>query len=451
LRYSAGGQFRPTAADSDVQAANEEAAARLSAWEAAARLADGRLTCETLARSCLARIEQREAAVGAWQCFDADRILANAKALDRGPRHGPLHGLPIGVKDVIDTRDLPTELGSPIYHGRRPAEDADCVARARAAGALVFGKTVTTEFADWYAGKTRNPLNPSRTPGGSSSGSAAAVADWMVPLAFGTQTGGSVNRPASFCGVVGYKPSYRQHSLSGVRSLAPSMDTLGFFGRTVACVDLFSSALAGGHPAPAPDAETAPSFGVWRMAWQAEKVSRAAWQTLDHAIACATAAGAEIEELRFPAQFDPLIDLQVSLYDYERARALRPEWETSPALLSEPLREGIERGLGISDAEADRYRTELAQLRIRFADIVADVDAVLTPAATGEAPEGLSDTGNPLFSKPFTVLYGPAVSVPCWHGPAGLPIGVQVAGAFGEDRRTLAAAAWLERAITARA
>ena len=433
-----------------MQTANHKAPERLSAWEAAARLADGRLTCEALARSCLARIEQREPEVGAWQYFEADRILADAKALDRGPRRGPLHGLPVGVKDVIDTRDLPTELGSPIYRGRRPAEDADCVARAKAAGALVFGKTVTTEFADWYAGKTRNPLDPSRTPGGSSSGSAAAVADWMVPLAFGTQTGGSVNRPASFCGIVGYKPTYRQHSLSGVRSLAPSMDTLGFFGRTVACVDLFSSALVGGHPAPPPDAETTPSFGVWRMPWQAASVGSAAWQTIDHAIACATAAGAEMEELRFPAQFDPLIDLQVSLYDYERARALRREWETSPALLSEPLRQGIERGLAISDADADRYRAKLAQLRIRFADIVADVDAVLTPAATGEAPEGLSDTGNPLFSKPFTVLYGPAISVPCGQGPGGLPIGVQVAGAFGEDRRTLAAAAWLEGVLAAR-
>src|SRR5579885_2458435 len=216
---------------------------RLSARDAARRIAAGTLTAEALMRACLERIQSREATVGAWAHIDPDHALAEARARDQSAQRGPLHGVPIGVKDIMDTADLPTGYGSRAYHGHRPGSDAACVALARAAGAVILGKTVTTEFAAMSPGKTRNPHDPAHTPGGSSSGSAAGVADFMMPLAFGTQTAGSIVRPASFCGVVGYKPSFGLVATAGVKPLAPSLDTIGGFARSVADVALFIAAL----------------------------------------------------------------------------------------------------------------------------------------------------------------------------------------------------------------
>lgn len=222
-----------------------DAANRLSALAAARLIARRELSCEQLVRACLERVQQREAVVGAWMQLDPEKVLEEARVLDSGALRGPLHGLPLGVKDLIDTRQYATAYGSPIYSGHRPPWDAACVARARAAGALVLGKTVTTEFATYHAGKTANPHHPGCTPGGSSSGSAAAVADFMVPLAYGTQTAGSVIRPAAFCGVVGYKPSYGLISRAGVKSLSESLDTLGVMAREVADAAFFAGVLAG--------------------------------------------------------------------------------------------------------------------------------------------------------------------------------------------------------------
>ena len=235
----------------------------LTAREAARRLAAREITAEQMARACLARIEERESTVGAWIHVDPDAVLAQARQLDAGPVRGPLHGLPIGVKDIIDTIDMPTCYGSAVYPGHRPAADAACVALARAAGALILGKTVSTEFAWFHPGKTANPRDPRCTPGGSSSGSAAAVADAMVPLAFGTQTAGSIVRPASYCGVVGYKPTYATLPRAGIKPLAESLDTLGVMARTPGDAALLVGILSGRALLPAPRAR-APRIALCR-------------------------------------------------------------------------------------------------------------------------------------------------------------------------------------------
>ena len=268
----------------------------LSACEAATRLAARDITAEAMARACLARIEERESTVRAWIHLDPDAVLAQARALDAGPVRGPLHGLPLGVKDIIDTADMPTGCGSPIYAAHRPRADAACVALAREAGALVLGKTVTTEFAWFFPGKTANPRDPSRTPGGSSSGSAAAVADQMVPFAFGTQTAGSVIRPASYCGVVGYKPTHGTVSRSGIKTLSESLDTLGVLARSAADAALLIGALSGRALLPAP-LSRAPKIALCRThEWPSAQPETVA--ALEHAAKSASTAGAQVGELR---------------------------------------------------------------------------------------------------------------------------------------------------------
>jgi len=294
----------------------------LSACEAAKLIADKKITSEALVRACLEQIERREAEVGAWQCLDRNAALGQARALDSGPHRGLLHGLPVGVKDLIDATDMPTTYGSPIYRNHRPAWDAACVAVTRAAGALILGKTVTTEFAVYHPGKTANPRNLQHTPGGSSSGSAAAVADSMAPLAFGTQTAGSIIRPAAFCGVVGYKPSFGLINRAGVKPLSDSLDTVGVFGRTVPDCALFVAALTGrANLLVREDVLEPPRIGICRT-YEWDQARQETISALEQAAKTLAPAGAVVRDVELPSAFAGLAAAQIDIMGYEAARAL---------------------------------------------------------------------------------------------------------------------------------
>jgi len=413
---------------------------RLSASAAARRLATREITAEQMARACLARIEEREAAVQAWIHIDPDAVLAEARRLDAGPVRGPLHGLPLGVKDLIDTADMPTGYGSPIYAGHRPRADAACVALARAAGALVLGKTVTTEFAWFHPGKTANPHNPAHTPGGSSSGSAAAVADCMVPLAFGTQTAGSIIRPASYCGIVGYKPTHGTLPRAGIKPLSDSLDTLGTLTRTVGDAALFVAALSGRDLAPRPLAQP-PRIGLCRTPeWTAAQPETAA--AMERAAAALERAGAKLRDIVLPPDYAQVTQAQIDIMNYEICAALACERLQHHEGLSEKLKQLLENAQQCDAPRYDAAQALVASCRGQLEDVFADADVLLAPSAPGEAPAGLAATGDPIFCRMWTVLHVPAINLPCALGPQGLPVGVQLIGRRGDDARALAVADW---------
>ena len=411
----------------------------LSATEALARMRAGELTSEALVAACLARIDARESAVGAWQHLDRDGALQAARAADRAAPRGLLHGIPVGIKDIIDTADMPTALGSPIYATRRPAWDAACVAAIRAAGGIVLGKTVTTEFAYFTPGKTRNPHDLERTPGGSSSGSAAAVADFMVPLALGTQTAGSVIRPATFCGVLGYKASFAEFTLAGVRPFAESLDTLGGFARDVADLVLLRAVLTGA-PVPASDASPLPALG-WCRTPQWDAAEACVRDTLLASVERLGRAGVGVREITLPPRFAALVDAQITINNYEAARNYRFEMERHRERLSERLRALIEAGTRTSYAAWVAARREVAQAQREWPAIAGDCAGVLVPAAVGEAPLAGAGTGDPLMSRIWTALGTPCLAVPVARGPHGLPVGVQLVAAVGDDELLLRAGA----------
>lgn len=421
----------------------------LTATEARRQLVAGHITSEQLTRACLEHIASRESAVGAWTHLAADAALARARELDRAPAQGLLHGIPIGVKDLIDTSDMPTAYGTAIYAGHQPAWDAPCVALARAAGAVVLGKTVTTELAYFTPGKTTNPRNLAHTPGGSSSGSAAAVADTMVPLAFGSQTAGSVIRPAAFCGVVGYKPGFGLLSRVGAKALSETLDTIGVLARSVPDAALFAAAASGRHELVigAPLAH-APRVGICRTYdWsRAQPETQAA---LALAIGKLGAMGVKLEEIELPPNFAGLVQAQLDIMTYEMARSLAYEWHAHRTRLSQRLQDLIAAGWAIP---RDRYDAAVAlahNCRHTTTEIFARVDVLLTPSAPGEAPRGLDATGDPLFNRVWTLLHTPCVHLPFTQGPNGLPVGLQAVGAIGADRHTLLCADYLLRGLTA--
>jgi len=419
----------------------------LSAVEAARRIAAGEITSEALVRACLERIATREGEVQAWQHLDREAALEQARAADAGPRRGLLHGVPVGVKDVIDTVDMPTAYGSPIYAGHCPAWDAACVALTRAAGGIVLGKTVTTEFASVHPGKTRNPRNPLHTPGGSSSGSAAGVADCMVPLAFGTQTGGSMIRPASFCGVVGYKPSFGLISGVGVKTLAISLDTIGTFGRTVPDAALLAAAVSGRSDLlVSQELSAGPRVGICRTyEW-----SRALPETvaaLEGAASRLGAAGAALRAIELPPDYAGLVRAQSDIMFFEETQSFAYERNRHWTQISERLRATIEAGLQIPPARYDAAQALARACRAALSGLFADCDVLLAPSAPGAAPAGLASTGDALFNRMWTLLRTPCVNIPVAAGANGLPVGLQVIGDFGSDAKTLAAAHWLHQAL----
>jgi len=413
-------------------------------------IAAGETTVEAGARDCLERIEAGEAALHAWVHVDAETVLAAARALDAVPAaaRGPLHGVPLGVKDIFDTHDMPTACGSPIYAGHRPATDAAPVAIARRCGMLPLGKLVTTEFAAWQPGPTVNPHDPTRTPGGSSSGSAAAVAAGMVPVAFATQTTGSIVRPAAFCGVVGYKPSQGTLPWVGVKAISESFDTVGVVTRTVADAALVVGALSG-RALRLPGEAPAPRLGIcltheWPAA-QPETV--ALFESLPGVL---ERAGARPRLVQLPDVFAGLVEAQHVIWTFEIARCLADEHQRSRGLIGDRLLQMLDAGSAMPLSEYDAARAHLRECRAALPAVLDGLDALVVPAAPGEAPP-VATTGDPVFNRAWSALGGPAIAVPAGIGPSGLPLGVQVVGLPGDDACALACAAHVEAALASAA
>ena len=416
----------------------------LSAAEAAARIRAGSLTSEALVAACLARIDARETTVGAWQHLDPRQAMEQARACDRCAPRGPLHGVPIGVKDIIDTVDMPTTLGSTIYAKRQPDWDAACVAAVRAAGAIVLGKTVSTEFAYFQPGKTRNPHNLLHTPGGSSSGSAAAVADCMVPMALGSQTAASVIRPAAFCGVYGYKASFGEFSLSGIRPFAESLDCLGLLARSVDDIVLLRAVLLGRPDAVDRSLPAAPKLALCRTAqWGlAEYQSQVA---IEGFVQRCRRAGASVSEIALPDHFAMLVDAQKTIMAYEAARNYIFETTRCAQHISDTFRALTDTGSKISRQAYLEARAAVSAAMSELRSITARVDAWIAPAAIGEAPLAESGTGDPVMSRMWTALHGPGLALPVGKGGAGLPLAVQLLALPGADDRLLQIGQWVSR------
>jgi Asp-tRNA(Asn)/Glu-tRNA(Gln) amidotransferase A subunit family amidase len=420
----------------------------LTATEVIRWMAQGKATSEQLVRACLERIEEREPVVRAWEYLNPEQVLAQARARDRHGPSGPLHGVPFAIKDIIDTFDMPTCYGSPIYAGNQPRNEAACVALGRAAGGVLMGKTVTTEFANKHPGKTTNPYDPTRTPGGSSSGSAAAVADYMVPLAIGTQTTASTIRPASFCGIIGYRPTYGELSCSGVRQCAGSLDTIGLYARSFDDIALYRDVLLGIPPEPLTnDLSSPPRIGFCRTPmWP--RLEAYTGPLLEQGVRRLARAGAQVKDVDLPPEFAEVEDAQRAISSFEFARNFAYEVLYHADRISAELRDGR-----IADGQRctlERYRQAralAAHCRMLLADVFADVDVLVTAAAAGEAPVGLHSTGNAAFSAIWTTMHVPAMSLPAFTGPRGLPIGVQVIGPAGADRQLMEAARWVYRHI----
>lgn len=422
----------------------------LSATAARAAMDAGKLDAETLIRACLARIDARQNVVNAWAALGRLEATNRAQALDRLSRQTPLHGIPLGVKDLVDTAALTTTYGSPIYRGHKPKKDAVCVKTLVAGGAVVLGKTVSTEFAYFSPGPTSNPHAPAHTPGGSSSGSAAAVADGQATIAIGTQTAGSVIRPAVYCGVAGYKGSNGWAPLDGVKPLSPTLDTLGFFARAVADFDLIRRAF-GAKPIPGlAEAATAPPPRIafcrtshWALADEDTK------RMFERVVVKLSKAGARIGQYDAPPEFDGLNDAQIAIMAKEATRALAGERERHADQLSDKLKDLLDRGDKVGVREETAAKALTTKCRNLLAQAFRDFDLILTPAATGAAPAGLDATGDPVFCRAWTLLGNPCLALPAGTAANGLPLGVQLVGRMGEDAETIRAAAWVEAALAA--
>ncbi|MGD9615840.1 MAG: amidase [Alphaproteobacteria bacterium] len=423
---------------------------RLSAAALARLIEAGELTAEIVVRSCLDRIRDRDPVVRAWAWLDPEQALDAARACDRSGGRGLLKGVPFGIKDIFDTPDMPSGYGSPIYTGCRPSFDASAASLPRAAGAVLIGKTVTTEFANRHPGPTGHPKNPMHTPGGSSSGSATAVADFMVPLAIGTQTGGSVIRPAAYCGVVGFKPSFGLFPPAGMHPNTESLDTVGTMARSVEDTALFRAALMAVPYEPPHMPERPPRLALCRtMHWdRAEKEGRV---VLEDAAARLRTAGAEVIESELPAACADISETQRRHSAYEAPRVHAPELRRHAALLSGDLIDGkIAEGRELRLDDFRRAWRRADEARRAANDWAGGFDAILTLPAPGQAPKGLGSTGSAVFNALWTVLYMPCLTLPAGEGPDELPVGIQLVGGRHDDARLLDVGLWVERALGAR-
>ena len=451
-------------AEARARPAAPEALLGLGALALRDRLASGALRAVDLARACLERTRAVEPGVRAWAWLEEAHVMAEAERLDRlratGRPIGPLHGLPVGVKDVIDTRGIPTANGTPIDAGRVPQDDAAVVARLRAAGAYVFGKTATTELAFLHPGPTTNPHDPARTPGGSSQGSAAAVAAGMVPLALGTQTGGSVIRPAAYCGIVGYKPSFGAIPRTGVLPQSGTLDTMGAFPRDVAGAAMLAEALWGHDPAdPATEPTAPPRLLSTGLADPPVRPGFALARDLPGA-GVGPEMGAAMDELlahlgedafavTLPEAFAEGLAARETINLAEMAKLYHGYERRGDARLSEPLRAAMARGRAIP---ARDYLAALDWPRVLGAalgTILERCDALLCPAAPGPAPAGLGSTGSSACNGVWTLIGAPVVTIPALQAPDGMPMGLQIIGRRGDDARLLRTARWLEARLLA--
>ena len=430
----------------------------LTATDAARAIRDGAITSEQLMQSCLARVREVEPGVQAWTFLDEEHALSQARArdLDRseGRPTGPLHGVPVGIKDIIDTCDMPTEDGTVLHAGRTPARDAAVVAALRAAGAVIMGKTVTTECATYSPGKTRNPHNPEHTPGGSSSGSAAGVAAGMVPVALGSQTNGSVIRPAAFCGVYGFKPTHGLIPRTGILKLSRTLDHVGMFARSLEDIALLAEIMTGwdwDDPDTRPRATIAfrdiaaeepplkPLLGfVQPPVWdRAEPQTREAFAELTETLKDS------VVTIELPPSCAEALDWHRTIMEAEMAANLDREYEKGRDRLSPSLRDQLARGRDVRALDYQRAVARIPILNSAFEEIFERCDAFITPAAAGPAPKGLDSTGDPSFCTLWTLLGMPALNLPVMQGENGLPLGLQLVGPRNRDARLLRTAKWL--------
>ncbi|WNJ99332.1 amidase [Thalassospiraceae bacterium LMO-JJ14] len=441
-----------------------QGASTLGVAEAARAIRDGELKSEELVKACLDRTREFEPTVQAWVNLNEEHALEQAQVCDKlryeGKPTGPLNGVPLGIKDIIDTIDYPTELGSPIHAGRNTMSEAFVVSKLREAGAVIMGKTVTTEFAVYAPGKTTNPHDPTRTPGGSSSGSAAAVAAMMVPGAVGTQTNGSTIRPASFCGVVGYKPTFGLISRSGILRQSPPLDQVGVFARSIEDAALLAETIIGfdaedGYMRPqakprlvaaqADDPQIEPRLAFLKTpAWdQAEEGTKAAFAELTEFL------GERCEDVPLAEVYDEIFELQRRVMEADLAKNFAADFLRAPEKISPQLTEMVERGRKVLAVD---YNIAIERQKL-FADgldvVFEHFDAIITPSTPGEAPPGLDATGNPAFCTLWTYTGMPAITLPLMSGEAGMPLGVQLVGKKGDDERLLRTAAWLTRRVDA--
>jgi len=433
---------------------------KLSATEALSLFASGKLSSVELVKSCLTRITETDDAIRAWVYLDPEAVLAQAAECDRirkaGLATGPLHGIPVALKDIIDTADMPTGRGTPIFKGRRTDHDARLVELLRGAGAVIMGKTVTTELAFVHPNETRNPHNPDHTPGGSSSGSAAAVAAYHVPLSIGTQTNGSVIRPASFCGTFGFKPTRGVISRSGLLQTSDSLDQVGCFGRTLADVALLTDVIGGydgrdstsfARPRPAmaqgaaQDAPVTPSL-VWFDLPFNDRLSDDARDGIE---AVLDILGPSVSRMEPADTLSNLVAVQARIHEYEICAQQAEVFETHWDQISDTLKPVVTRGRQISQVEYEDALAVKASAEAFFLDFFTEYDAIIAPSATGEAPRfDAGGTGDPIFCTIWTLAGLPCVSLPLLVGETGLPIGVQLIGPAEKDNRLLRTARWLQ-------
>lgn len=419
----------------------------LSACDVVSMIAAREVSAQEVTKACLDQIAKREKDVLAFQFIDPELVLKQARALDCSPPVGRLHGLPLGVKDIIETIDMPTGWGSKIYEGRLTGRDAACVALCRAAGAIIIGKTVTSEFACYSPGKTRNPHDISRTPGASSMGSAAGVADFMFPVGFGSQTASSIIRPAAHCGVVGYKATTGTFSLDGVMELCHSLDTLGFLTRGIDDLALMRGAMIGDSVEIESREETMPPrIAVVRTKhWlDAEVVTR---EVVEGVASTLSDAGAIVEEPEMPQGFDDLTSAHETIMPYEASRGRAYEVLNHREDLTGSFRAFAEEAQSISFSKYAAAQ-ELAIRCRRDVDKMFELyDFFLTPSAVGEAIRAGGLTGSPMFNRLWTLLHLPLINLPVTMGPQALPVGVQVVGRHGDDNKLLADAQWVRNQL----
>lgn len=434
----------------------------LGAVEAAQKISDGLISSEELLTACLAQIDRLDDRVEAWAFLDPDLALKQAKAADSalkaGMALGPLHGVPVGIKDIIDTKDMPTEDGTVLHQGRQPQYDATVVTKLREAGAVIMGKTVTTELAVFSPGKTKNPHDLSRTPGGSSSGSAAAVAAGMIPAAIGTQTNGSMIRPASFCGVYGYKPTFGLISRHLVLQQSRPLDQVGVYARSIEDVALLAESIIG-YDSMDPDTKLQAKPEL--LLTQAQQppvdpflafVKSPVWdQATDDTQAAFSELVSELGEYTESCELDGLItgvhDLHRIVMEADLARSFAPEYGNGKEQLSDILCDMIERGQTVTAVDYNNAVARMSEYYHVFDKLFEEHDAIITPAAPGEAPVGLDSTGSPVFCTIWTYFGMPALSLPLLQGGQGMPLGVQLVGARGDDARLLRTARWLVETV----
>jgi Asp-tRNA(Asn)/Glu-tRNA(Gln) amidotransferase A subunit family amidase len=424
---------------SDLRHAGPGGLNLLTALEAAQQLASGSTTSVALVEACLARIDARDRDIHAWTYIDRENALRQARARDSEQRRSPLHGIPVGIKDIFDTHDMPTAYGSPIHAGHQPAKDTVAVALMRRAGLVILGKCTTTEFASPVPAGVRNPHDLTRTPGVSSSGSAAAVADYMVPLAIGSQTGGSTILPAAYCGIVGYKPTLTGIDRGNVRHLRPTLDTMGLLARSIPDIAALHAVLCGGAGAAPATGIRQLRIGVCRTnAWpdaQPETV-----EALESAARSLANAGATLSETPLPQVFDGLEETFGVISTVEASRALMVEARDHRPKLNFWIRNSLDAAARHDPSVFDRAQQHAVACQKALAVMFQRCDVLIAPSTSGEAPADLVSVSSSAFNRVWTLMHVPCLTIPAYSGPNGMPVGVQVVGPVGSDVATIAAA-----------